>query len=62
MKAVRDELTVHSDNILLRNNRIVLPKSLWQRAVNIAHEGHQGLAKTQAFLRSKYGFLEWMVL
>ena len=56
MKAVRDELTVHSDNILLRNNRIVLPKSLLQRAVNIAHEGHQGVAKTQAFLRSKVWF------
>ena len=56
MKSVRDELTVHSDNILLRNNRIVLPKSLWQRAVNIAHEGHQGVAKTKAFLRSKVWF------
>ena len=82
MKFVRDELTVHSDNILLRNDRIVLPKTLhtrdksivialyikfcdesdrdqtiprhiWQRAVNIAHEGHQGATKTKAILRSK---------
>ena len=56
VKAVRDELTVHSDNILMRNNRTVLPKSLRQRAVNIAHEGHQDVTKTKAFLRSKVWF------
>ena len=56
MKSIRDELTVHSDNILLRNNRIVLPKTLSQRAVNIALKGHQGVAKTKAFLRSKVWF------
>ena len=50
MKAVRDELTVHSDNILLENNRIVLPKSLLQRAVNIAHEGHQGVARKNSLI------------
>ena len=56
VKAVCDELTVHSDNILMRNNRTVLPKSLRQRAVNIAHEGHQDVTKTKAFLRSKVWF------
>jgi hypothetical protein len=28
IRSIRDELTVHSDNILLRDSRIVLPKSL----------------------------------
>ncbi|KAK3092876.1 hypothetical protein FSP39_008235 [Pinctada imbricata] len=56
MRAVRDELTVHSDNILLRNNRIILPYSLRERAINIAHEGHQGISKTKSFLRSKVWF------
>ncbi|XP_048767688.2 uncharacterized protein K02A2.6-like [Ostrea edulis] len=56
IKAVRDELTVHSDNILLRNHRIVLPKSLRQRSIDIAHEGHQGVAKTKSFTRTKVWF------
>ena len=28
LHSIRDELTIHSDNILLRDQRIVLPKSL----------------------------------
>ena len=46
LRSIRDELTIHSDNILLRDQRIVLPKSLRDRAVQIAHEGHQGITKT----------------
>ena len=38
LRSIRDELTIHSDNILLRDQRIVLPKSLRDRAVQIAHE------------------------
>ena len=39
IRSIRDELTVHSDNILLRDQRIVLPRSLRSRAVQVAHEG-----------------------
>ena len=40
---VRDELTVNRHgNLLLRNTRIVMPTSLQARAVQLAHEGHQG--------------------
>ena len=56
LRSIRDELTIHSDNILLRDQRIVLPKSLRDRAVQIAHEGHQGITKTKSFLRSKVWF------
>ena len=56
LRSVKDELTVHSDNILLRDKRIVLPKTLCDRAVQIAHEGHQGITKTKSFLRSKVWF------
>lgn len=55
-RSVRDELTVHSDNVLLRNNRIVLPQTLRKRAVQVSHEGHEGMAKTKAYLRSKVWF------
>ncbi|CAC5416418.1 unnamed protein product [Mytilus coruscus] len=55
-RSIQDELVVHEDNILLRDNRIVMPTSLRDRAVNLAHEGHQGLTKTKAFIRSKVWF------
>lgn len=41
IRNVQDELAVYSDTVLLRDGRLVLPKSLRYRAVAIAHEGHQ---------------------
>lgn len=56
ISSIRDELTVNSDNLLLRGTRIVLPKTLQDKVIDIAHKGHQGMAKTKAFLRSKVWF------
>ena len=54
---VRDELSISSErNILLRDHRIVIPKALQQRAVDIAHEGHQGVVKTKQLMRLKVWF------
>ena len=51
-KQVRHEITIDDKNcILLRGSRIILPTSLQARAVKLAHEGHQGQAKTTALLR-----------
>ena len=61
---VRDELSVNSDsNLVLRGCRIVTPTSLQQRAVELAHEGHQGLVKTKRLVRGKVWFpgIEWRV-
>lgn len=54
--SIQDELVVHDENILLRDNRIVMPTSFRERAVSLAREGHQGLTKTKAFIRSKVWF------
>ena len=51
--SLKDELTIHSDNILLPDKRIVPPKSLRDRAIHIAHKGHQEITRTKSFLRSK---------
>ncbi len=49
---IREELTVNTDSsIILRGTRIVLPLSLRKQAMEIAHEGHQGLVKTKQLLR-----------
>lgn len=53
---MRAELCVSGDNILLRNSRIVIPESLRERAVNLAHQGHQGIVKTKALIREKVWF------
>ena len=37
----------------LRGTRIVIPRELQQRVLELAHEGHQGIVKTKERLRSK---------
>lgn len=44
-----------NDNLILRGSRIVVPSSLEQR-VQLAHEGHQGVAKIKSLLREKVWF------
>ena len=51
-KEIKDELT-ENDGILLKGTQIVLPKSLRQCAINIAHQGHMGINKTVGLLRTK---------
>ena len=54
---VRDELTVNRHGkLLLRNTRIIMPTSLQARAVQLAHESHQGTSKIKALIRSKVWF------
>ena len=54
---VKDELTVSDDNsLILRGTRIVLPRSLQQRALDIAYEGHLCMSKTKALIRTKVWF------
>ena len=49
---VRNELTFIGQ-VILRGTRIVIPKVLRQRVVELAHEGHQGIVKMKERLRSK---------
>ena len=55
LSKVCDELSV-TDSVILRGTRLVLPPNLHKRAVDIAHLGHQGVAKTKALLREKVWF------
>ena len=56
LKSIKDELTVHNDTVLLREDKIVLPISLYAKAIKIGHEGHQGITRTKSLLRSKIWF------
>ena len=43
-------------HVVLKNFLIIIPVTLWQKAVTLAHECHQGLAKTKQLLWEKVWF------
>jgi hypothetical protein len=49
-----EELTAtKARDLLLKGSRIVIPKSLQDRATQLGHFGHQGIEKTKTLLREK---------
>ena len=46
-----------SPKIVLRGRRIVVPATLQQEVLKLAHSGHQGIVKTKALLREKVWFV-----
>jgi hypothetical protein len=53
---VMEELSTTKNGLIKRGTRIILPRALQERAIKIAHEGHQGIAKTKSLLRTKVWF------
>ena len=54
---IRHDLSKTADNALvLRGTQIVLPDALQNQAIQLAHEGHQGLVRTKQLLREKVWF------
>ena len=51
-KAVKDELWLVGQ-VVMRENRVVMPESLWKRTITLAHEGHLGMVRTKASLRER---------
>ena len=49
---IKDELCIYGE-IFLRGTRIVVPRTLRDKVVRLAHEGHQGMVKTKYRLRNK---------
>lgn len=59
LSRLRYELTVvpvNDGEILLHDNRIVIPKDLQMRVIELAHEGHSGIVRTKQLLREKVYF------
>jgi hypothetical protein len=40
----------------MRGNRLIIPETLQEKSIRIAHEGHQGITKTKSLLRKKIWF------
>ena len=54
---VRNELSLTPEvDLIVRESRLVIPKSLREQVIRLAHEGHQGLVKTKKLLREKVWF------
>ena len=53
--SVMSDLSV-IDGVLLRGERLVVPKKLQEKVVEITHEGLQGITKTKSYLRSRLWF------
>ena len=51
----RDELSV-VDGVILRDHRLVIPKVLHRKVIDIAHQSHQGIVKTKQLIREKAWF------
>ena len=56
-KHVRNELS-SLGKLVLRGMRLLIPRKLPERVLDLAHEGHQGLVKTKQKLRTKVWGLE----
>ncbi|KAJ1206370.1 hypothetical protein NDU88_001776 [Pleurodeles waltl] len=56
---VLQELSIAPEWCLLRGQRLVIPLSLQQLIVDLAHVAHQGVVKTKARLRCKVRFRIW---
>ncbi|KAG1656356.1 hypothetical protein GQR58_024007 [Nymphon striatum] len=50
---IKDELSV-VNGILMRNDKVVVPKGLTTRIINFAHEAHQGMTRTKQRIRLLY--------
>jgi hypothetical protein len=55
-KRMVPELSVSREGIVLRGHRILLPKTLRSRVIDLAHAGHQGMVKTKRLIRSRVWF------
>ena len=57
-KNIKEELTVIMQYVILQGSHIIIPESLQQRAIDLAHDTHRGRVKTKALLREKVWFPE----
>ena len=51
-RALKDELW-QVGQVVMRGDRIVVPRSLWEKTLQLAHEGHQGIVRTKSRLRQR---------
>ena len=53
---IRSELSTTNDGLILYGSRIVIPYSLQNEIISVAHQGHQGKEKTKKLLKQYVWF------
>jgi hypothetical protein len=53
---VFNELSLTNTGLIIRDVRILIPDSLQNSVIDLAHQGHQGISKTISLLRTKVWF------
>ena len=53
---VQDELVITEKESILKGTKLVIPETLSNHVIELAHEGHQGIVKTKSLLRKKFWF------
>ena len=56
---LREEITVRrlsNGSVLLRDNRLIIPRELQKKVIELAHQGHPGIVRTKSLLREKVCF------
>ena len=54
--SIKDELSVTYDDMVLRGNRLCVPKKLQATIIDIVHQGHQEMVRTKQLLRKYVWF------
>ena len=49
---IKDELSIASNGLLLKNTKIIIPTNLQHQIISIAHNGHQGIVQTKQLIRA----------
>jgi len=51
-----NECSLTNDNMVCKGDKIVIPKVLQQKIIELAHDGHLGLSKTKSLIRERFYF------
>ena len=55
-KHVQDDLSCTNNDVILRGSTVLIPSSMRSQVLDLAHGGHQGIARTKSLIRSRVWF------
>ena len=55
-RAIASELSISEDGLLMKGDKIVLPKEIWNEVIECAHKGHMGAKMCAKLIKENYYF------
>ena len=53
-RAIASELSISEDGLLMKGDKIVLPKTVWNEVIECAHKGHMGAKMCVKLIKENY--------